>query len=110
MDSRAEAFATYGEAAVLDLLVKVLPEIVRAASAPLGNVDKISIISTDGASNLTKTVAANVAQGLELSSDLTGVDLKALLTKLGGAASAGAAAADASKLRKIDLDGADRSR
>ena len=52
-------------------------------------MDKISIISTEGASDLSKTVAANVAQGLEMSSDLTGVDIKALLTKLGGAASAG---------------------
>ncbi len=87
MDARSQAFASYGEAAVLDLLIKVLPEIVKAAAAPLSNVDKISIISTDGAADLTKTVAANVAQGLELSSDLTGVDLKALLTRLGGAAS-----------------------
>ncbi|MEP6981386.1 MAG: flotillin domain-containing protein, partial [Nakamurella sp.] len=86
MDKRAQAFATYGEAAVLDLLVKVLPEIVRSASEPLSNVDKISIISTEGASDLAKTVAANVAQGLELSSDLTGVDIRALLGKLGGAA------------------------
>lgn len=91
LEARSEAFANYGEAAVLDLLVKVLPEIVTAASAPLSNVDKISIISTDGASDLTKTVASNVAQGLEISSDLTGVDLKALLTKLGGAASSAAA-------------------
>lgn len=88
MDSRAEAFATYGEAAILDLLMKVLPEIVRAAAAPLSNVDKISIISSDGTADLTKTVAANVAQGLEISSDLTGVDLKALLQRLGGAAAA----------------------
>ena len=69
--------------------MKVLPEIVRSASEPLSNVDKISIISTDGASDLSKTVAANVAQGLELASDLTGVDIRALLGKLGGAAGAG---------------------
>ncbi len=89
MDKRAKAFATYGEAAVLDLLVKVLPEIVRSASEPLSNVDKISIISTEGASDLSRTVAANVAQGLEMGSDLTGVDIRALLGKLGGAAGAG---------------------
>ncbi|WP_111765724.1 SPFH domain-containing protein [Nakamurella deserti] len=89
MDKRAKAFATYGEAAVLDLLVKVLPEIVRSASEPLANVDKISIISTEGASDLSKTVAANVALGLEMSSDLTGVDIRALLGKLGGQAGTG---------------------
>jgi len=33
-------------------------------------------------------VAANVAQGLELSKDLTGVDLAALLSRLGGVSAA----------------------
>jgi len=89
MDKRSEAFATYGEAAVLDLLVKVLPDIVNAASAPLANVDKMTVISSDGSAGmLSKAVAANVAQGLELSKDLTGVDLAALLSRLGGASAA----------------------
>ncbi|HEY2793927.1 MAG TPA: SPFH domain-containing protein [Micromonosporaceae bacterium] len=86
MQARAEAFARYGDAAVLDLLVKVMPQVVEAASAPLGSIDKLTVISTDGASSLTKTVAANVAQGLQLGSDLTGIDLTALLARLGGAA------------------------
>ena len=49
MDARSEAFANYGEAAVLDLLVKVLPEVVGAAAAPLSAVDKMTVISADGA-------------------------------------------------------------
>ena len=81
MRLKAEAFAKYGEAAVLDLLVKVLPEVVGAASAPMSGIDKMTVISTDGASSLTKSVAANVAQGLQLGSDLTGVDLGALLRR-----------------------------
>ena len=50
MDQRSQAFSTYGEAAVLDLLVKVLPEIVKAAAAPLASVDKITMIhdTSDG--------------------------------------------------------------
>jgi len=82
MQARADAFARYGEAAVLDLLVQVLPTVVAAASAPLGAIDKLTVISTDGASALTRTVAANVAQGLQLGTDLTGMDLSALLAKV----------------------------
>ncbi len=84
MDKRSQAFATYGEAAVLDLLVKVLPDIVSAASAPLAAVEKMTVISSDGAGSLSKSVAANVAQGLQISSDLTGVDIAGLLSRLGG--------------------------
>jgi flotillin len=83
MQAKAEAFNQYGEAAVLDLLVRVLPEVVKQASAPMSAIDKMTVISTDGASALTKSVAANVAQGLELGTDLTGIDLAALLRRLG---------------------------
>ncbi|MDI1461674.1 SPFH domain-containing protein [Catellatospora sp. KI3] len=86
MRLKAEAFAQYNEAAVLDLLVKVLPQVVAAAAAPMGAIDKMTVISTDGASSLTKSVATNVAQGLQLGTDLTGIDLPALLAKVTGAA------------------------
>ncbi|GIH13196.1 flotillin family protein [Rugosimonospora africana] len=84
MQAKAEAFEQYGEAAVLDLLVRILPQVVSAASAPMSAIDKMTVISADGASSLTRSVAANVAQGLQLGTDLTGVDLGALLAKLGG--------------------------
>ena len=83
MARKAEAFAAYGEAAVLDLLVRVLPQVVEAAAAPMSAIDKMTVISTDGASSLTKSVAGNVAQGLQLGTDLTGIDLAALLARLG---------------------------
>jgi flotillin len=82
MQSRADAFGAYGEAAVLDLLLRVLPELVGAAAAPVSAIDKLTVISTDGASSLTKSVASTVAQGLQLGTDLTGVDLTQLLSRL----------------------------
>ena len=48
---------------MLDLVVRVLPDVVREASAPLGNVDRLTVISTDGASDLTRTVAAQRRAG-----------------------------------------------
>lgn len=101
MDKRAAAFATYGEAAILDLLVKVLPDIVGQASAPLAGVDKMTVISTDGAGALPKSVASNVAQGMQLSKDLTGVDLSALLSRVAGTKEA--AADDDGEARQIPV-------
>ena len=93
MRLKAEAFAQYGEAAVLDLLVKVLPQVVAAASDPMRSIDKMTVISTDGAGSLAKSVASNVAQGLQLGTDLTGIDLPGLLARLGGGQSNGDAEA-----------------
>ncbi len=82
----AEAFREYGDAAILELVVGVLPEVVRAASEPISAVDRLTVISTDGASQLTKSVATNVEQGMQIGSDLTGLDLRALFSRLGGVA------------------------
>jgi flotillin len=45
----------------------------------------MTVISTDGASALTRSVASNVSQALQVSSDLTGIDLPTLLSRLAGA-------------------------
>lgn len=84
MRLKAEAFAAYGEAAVLDLVAQVLPKVVEAASRPIGEIDKLTVISTDGASALTRSVANNIAQGMQLGSDLAGINLGGLLARLGG--------------------------
>lgn len=79
MVKKADAFAQYGDAAVLQMLVEVLPQVVAKASEPLSAVDKMTVISTDGASSLTRTVTDNVAQGMELLNSATGMDLAKLL-------------------------------
>ncbi|WP_344362050.1 flotillin family protein [Streptomyces gobitricini] len=86
MRKKADAFAEYGDAAVLQMLVEVLPEVVAKAAEPLGAIDKLTVISTDGAGQLPRTVANNVAQGMELLSSTTGVDLAQLLQGLTGTA------------------------
>ncbi|MCK7622558.1 SPFH domain-containing protein [Streptomyces sp. RS10V-4] len=97
MHKKADAFARYGDAAVLQMLVEVLPQIVAKASEPLAAVDKLTVISTDGAAQLPRTVATNVAQGMELLSSLSGLDLTALLNRVtaGTAGPAGTAPAPA---------------
>lgn len=78
-EKNAEAFSQYGEAAVIELVVKMLPDMIRAASEPISAVDKLTVISTDGASDLTRNVATNLETGLQMGSDVTGLDLRGLL-------------------------------
>ncbi len=87
MEKKATAYEQYGQAAILDLLADMLPQLVHEAAAPLASVDKMTVISTDGASQITKNAAQNVTQGLQLASDLLGVDLAQMFQGL--AANAG---------------------
>lgn len=80
----AEAFKEYGQAATLDLITGVLPEVVRGAAEPISAVERMTVVSTEGASSLTRSVASNLEQGLQIGSDLTGLDLKGLFARLGG--------------------------
>jgi flotillin len=82
MEQKAQSFAQYGEAAVIDRIAEILPELVRAASEPVSAIDNMTVVSTDGASAVAKTVAGNLEQGLQIGTALTGVDLKQLLVNL----------------------------
>lgn len=73
---------TGGVVAVLQMLVEVLPQVVAKASEPLSAIDKMTVISTDGASQRSRTVADNVAHGVELLNSTTGVDLAQLLKSI----------------------------
>ena len=108
MRLKAEAFRQYGDAAVLDLVVDVLPGVVRAAAEPLSAVDRMTVISTDGASQLVKSVASNVEQGMQIGSDLTGIDLRGLFTRLAGDGGA-SASAPSSFVPDVDVEEKDNS-
>ncbi|HSN44613.1 MAG TPA: SPFH domain-containing protein [Propionibacteriaceae bacterium] len=82
MDKRAAAFAHYNEAAVLQMLIDVLPQIAEKVAAPMGNIETLTVISTEGASALPKAVTTNMLQTLQLVKDATGYDLTAAIERL----------------------------
>jgi len=84
MQKKADAYEQYGDAAVLDLLAQMLPQLVKEAAAPIAAIDKMTVISTDGASQVARNVAGNVTQGMQLASDLLGVDLGAMFQRMAG--------------------------
>jgi len=88
MNKKAEAFAQYNEAAVLQMLIEVLPKVAAELAAPMAAIDKLTVISTDGAGALPKQITNNLVQTLELLKNTTGVDLETLMTSYAGGASA----------------------
>jgi flotillin len=79
MLKKAEAYKHYGEAAVVDIIARTLPQVVAEAAAPMSKIDQMTVISTDGASQTVRSVASTVAQGNEMVKALFGIDLTELV-------------------------------
>ena len=108
MEKKAEAFAHYGEAAVLQMLVEVLPKMAKEVAAPLGAIDKLTVISTDGASQVPKQVTNGIVQTMELLQNTTGVDLQNLMKRYVSAAADTTAESNGSSAGPAGIDGAAR--
>ena len=87
MNVKAEAYQGWTQAAVVDKLLSSLPEVVRAMSEPLSQVDKITIVSTGGdaqgagtgASRITGDMTRIAAQVPALFEALSGMKLGDLM-------------------------------
>lgn len=79
MDKRAEAFAHYNDAAVLQMLIEVLPQIAKEVASPIAAIDQLTILSSDGAGALPRQVTDNVTQTLQMLKTTTGLDLESLI-------------------------------
>ena len=85
IEKKAEAMQKMGEAAVLEMYFKALPEVVKNAAVPLNNVDRITMYGDGNSSKLMKDVMGTVVQVTDGLKESTGVDLTAVLSGfLGG--------------------------
>ncbi|NJD29853.1 MAG: hypothetical protein FIA92_16370 [Chloroflexi bacterium] len=76
---RAEAYRQFNEAAVIQTVLSMLPEIVRAAAEPMGRIDNLTVLSSDGASELVKNTTRTVAEASTAVKGLTGIDVPGLI-------------------------------
>lgn len=81
MNRKADAYSRYNEAAVIEMLVSALPSIAEQVAAPLGSIEKLTVISTDGAGQVAKQVTNGVVQTVQMLRDTTGIDLTKLADK-----------------------------
>jgi flotillin len=87
MRLKAESFKQYNEAAVIEMIVRVLPEVAGRVSEPLSKTEKIVIINSGngpggGASKLTGDVTQIIAQLPPVVESLTGIKFEKLLEQV----------------------------
>ena len=94
INAKAEAMKKYGEAAVLEMYFKALPEVVKNAATPLAQVDKITMYGEGNSSKLVGDIIGSTTKITDGLTEATGVDIRSLLAGfLGGKMAAPKAAA-----------------
>jgi flotillin len=87
MLAKAESFKQYNEAAVIEMIARVLPDIAGKISEPLSKTEKMVIINSGngpggGASKLTGDVTTIISQLPPVLESLTGVKFEKLLEQV----------------------------
>ncbi|MFC4778389.1 SPFH domain-containing protein [Paenibacillus sp. GCM10023252] len=81
----AEAFEKFGEAAVLDIIVKMLPELAGKIAEPIKGIDKLTVVDTgngEGAARLSNYVTSLMATAPEMLKSVSGIDVNSLMKGL----------------------------
>jgi len=83
----AEAFEKFGEAAVLDIIAKMLPELAGKVAEPIASIDKLTVVDTghgEGAARVSNYVTSLMATAPEMLKSVSGIDLDRLVKGLTG--------------------------
>lgn len=86
----AEAFEQFGQAAILDMIIKMLPEYAKQVASPLANIDKITVVDTgsngeNSGANKVTGYATNLMSSLQESLKASsGIDVKELIENFSG--------------------------
>lgn len=81
----AQAFEKFGEAAVLDIVVKMLPELAGKIAEPLKGIDQLTVVDTghgEGAARVSNYVTSLMATAPEMLKSVSGLDLNKLIKGL----------------------------
>jgi flotillin len=87
MKLKAESFKQYNQAAVIEMIVRILPDVAGKISEPLSKTEKIVIINSGngpggGASKLTGDITQIVSQLPPVIESLTGIKFEKLLEQV----------------------------
>src|SRR5206468_8988872 len=76
---RADAYKQFNDAAIIQTVLAALPDIVRAAAEPMQHIDSLTVMSSDGASEMVKNTTRVVAESATAIKGLTGLDVPNLI-------------------------------
>ena len=82
---KAEAMKKYGQAAMMEMIVKALPDMAAAIAEPLGQIDKVTIIDSGngggdtGVSSMGSYVPSVLAKTIESVKEATGIDIREIM-------------------------------
>ncbi len=86
LEKKAEAMKKYGQAAMMEMIVKALPEMAAEIAKPLSTIDKVTIIDTgnggngdSGVGTMSSYVPAVLAQTIESVKETTGIDIREIM-------------------------------
>ncbi|PWU08367.1 MAG: flotillin [Verrucomicrobia bacterium] len=86
MRVKAESFKQYNEAAVVEMIIRILPEVAAKVSEPLSKTERMVIINSGngagGASKLTGDVTQIISQLPPVIESLTGIKFEKLLEQV----------------------------
>lgn len=78
----AEAFEKFGQAAVLDIVVKMMPELAGRIAEPMRGIGKLTVMDTgngSGAARVSNYVTELIATSSEMLKGVSGIDLEELI-------------------------------
>ena len=99
MDKKAEAYKKYNNAAVIQMLVGVLPEVVKNVAEPISSIKEVKVFSggaEGGVSSISGQVPVAIRQAFDVVKEATGVDMAEIMK---------AGTFDAKTTRNINLGG-----
>ena len=100
MDKKAEAYKKYNNAAVIQMLVGVLPDVVKNVAEPISSIKEVKVFSgggtEGGVSSISGQVPVAIRQAFDVVKEATGVDMAEIMK---------AGTFDAKTTRNINLGG-----
>ena len=91
MHKKAEAYEKYGQAAILDMMVKIIPEVSKNVAEPISSIDKLTIYGTSGqdAASVSGMVPSVIKQSFDVIQSATGVDMTKMVQEKANIVGAG---------------------